>query len=101
MHFTSRSARDTESDILKKKLSNKALLINTGLNIVFELNQQKNKEAQRKHSCSERNSMFLTTAVTAFFFNSDVVKIWSEFLRVKLYRNYLKGNKIYFKLVGG
>ena len=45
--------------------------------------------------------MFLTPAVTAFFFNSHVVKIWSEFLRVKLYRNYLKGNKIYFKLVGG
>ena len=71
------------------------------LNNVFELNQQKNKEAQRKHDCSERNSMFLTAAVTAFFLNSRVVKIWSEFLRVKLYRNYLKGNKIYFKLVGG
>ena len=67
VHFTSRSARDTGSDILKKKLSNKAWLINTGLNIVFELNQQKNKEAQRKHDCSERNSMFLTAAVTAFF----------------------------------
>ena len=46
--------------------------------------------------------MFLTAAVTAFFFfNSHVVKIWSEVLRVKLYRNYLKGNKIYVKLVGG
>ena len=45
--------------------------------------------------------MFLTAAVAVFFFNSHVVKIWSEFFRVKLYRNDLKGNKIYFKLVGG
>ena len=38
-----------QSDILKKKLSNKAWLINAVLNIVFEFNQQKNKETQRKH----------------------------------------------------
>ena len=30
-----------------------------------------------------------------------MLKTWSELSRVKLYRNYLKGNKNFFKLAGG
>ena len=45
--------------------------------------------------------MFLTAELSLHFFNSHVLKAWSELLRVKLYRNDLKGSKIYFKLLGG
>ena len=30
-----------------------------------------------------------------------MLKTWSELSRVKSYRNYLKGNKNFFKLAGG
>ena len=30
-----------------------------------------------------------------------MLKTWSELSRVKLYRNYLKGNKNFFELAGG
>ena len=46
------------------------------------------------------NSIFWTV-VPFFFFTFRMFKTWFELLRVKLYRNDLKGNKNYFKLAGG
>ena len=51
------------------------------------------KGTQRIHVCFEINSMFWTS-VRFFSLTYHVLKTWCRLLRVKLYRNYLKGKKI-------
>ena len=41
------------------------------------------------------------TSVHIFFLTCHVLVTWFELSRVKLYRNYLKGNKDYFELAEG
>ena len=43
-------------------------------------------------------SMFRTAV--DFFPTCQALKAWFKLLRVNLYRNYLKGNEIYFELTG-
>ena len=58
----------------KRNFSNKAWLISTGLNIVFELDcWQKSKD--RAHSCFEISSMFWT-AVHCFFSRLATAHLW-------------------------
>ena len=58
----------------KRNFSNKAWLISTGLNIVFELDcWQKSKD--RAHSCFEISSMFWT-AVHCFFSRLVTAHLW-------------------------
>ena len=104
-------------------------LISTVLHIVFELDRQKVKNLKEKETrlfweklkVLDCNSLHLFQAYsahislqrpqehkawnrlqfTAFFSNFHVLKTWFEFLRIKLYRNNLKGNKNYFELAGG
>ena len=107
----------------------KPWLISTVLNIVFELDRQKVKNLKERENtivlreiqgfglqftspvtgvfCSH---LFATSPGTkawnglqfiAFFSNFHVLKTWFELLRIKLYRNNLKGNKNYVELAGG
>ena len=59
----------------------------------LNLNWSDNKvKAKNWNGCFEINSMFQTC---------DVLKTWFKLLRVKSYRNDVRGNKNYFELVGG
>ena len=92
--------RDIHKILLKKKvLSNKAWLIL--LENVFELNLQKRQRIRRIHSSmfrTARSSLFL---LLFFFLTCQALETWFELSRVKLFRNDLKENNIYFELAGG
>ena len=79
-------------DILTKKLSTKAWLINTMLNIVIWIGQ---------YTVVLREIQCFGLQFTAFFTTCHALKTWFELSRVKLYRNGLKGNKNYFDRVSG
>ena len=76
---------------------NKAWLINIQGSTLIELDWKKVKTKKAQLFWNEFN--FLDCG-TLFFFTFRMFKTWFELLRVKLYRNDLKGNKNYFKLAG-
>ena len=130
VHFTSWAARDILIFWKRNHLSNKALISQYSAKHCIWIGQTKGKKSkrERKHDCFERNSRFWTAIhftcsrrflLTSlcnvpgntrpgmgynsqhFFSNFHVLKTWFELLRIKLYRNSLKGNKNYVELAGG
>ena len=128
VHFTSWAARDILIFWKRNNLSNKAFVDQYSAKHCIWIGQTKGKKSyrERKHDCFERNSRFWTaihfTCVFSahislqrpqerkpgtgynsqrFFSNFHVLKTWFELLRIKLYRNNLRGNKNYVELAGG
>ena len=57
--------------------------------------------AKDKENTVVLNNKFNFSDCRTLFFTSHALKILFELLRVKFYRNDLKGNKSYFELAGG
>ena len=107
----------------------KPWLISTVLNIAFELDRQKVKNLKEKEntivlreiqgfgpqftspvpgvffshlSATSPGTQSLERAtIHSVFFKFSCAKTWFELLRIKLYRNNLRGNKNYVELAGG
>ena len=109
VHFSSKVARDILNIslaalekkctfyILKKKLSNKALINQYSANHCILIGLRQNRKESERERIHERNSMFWSAVHCVSFSNLNALKPWFKLSTVKCYRNDLKGNKSYFE----
>ena len=109
VHFSSKAARDILNIslaalekkctfyILKKKLSNKALINQYSANHCILIGLRQNRKESERERIHERNSMFWSAVHCVSFSNLNALKPWFKLSTVKCYRNDLKGNKSYFE----
>ena len=92
--------RDIHKILLKKKSIKQQSLINTvGKCIRTELTKKTKKQKNTRFNVSDCQEF--TFFIIFFFLTCQALETWFELSRVKLFRNDLKENNIYFELAGG